>query len=376
MTQKQSLGIDYYKGLDILRFVAASGVVLFHANIFLVENGFKSAINKHYYYTGSFFLDLFFVISGFLIALILFKEIDSHQFSIKKFFIRRIFRIWPLFFFIVIGRLIIFPIIIGVDYNEILYNLKYALTFTTNLQLIFGENYESTYQILWSVCVEEHIYLIFPFFVLIFKQNRYLMISVLIILGIASIRYSEAIFDNATGLSISYLFTISYFYYFGLGALLAILLTKNPLLFHKMAQIIGFWGVQLVFITIGLLFVFDCLIDSRYTTDGLTILNGLFATYLVFLAISKKLLFDKLGIKASRFLGNISYAMYLVHPMLLGLSFYIISETNKESTSLKLIYGFPFLTIVLTIIASTVLYYIIERPFLKIKKKYTVIKNR
>ena len=100
-----SSGRVYFKGLHGLRFIAASLVIITHIEIFKARHGIENLynINKVIKNFGVYGVDFFFVLSGFLIFYLLFKEKDKFGFiNLKHFYIRRILRIWPLYYFIVV----------------------------------------------------------------------------------------------------------------------------------------------------------------------------------------------------------------------------------------------------------------------------------
>ena len=172
-TKTDTFSIGYIKGLDILRFIAAAGVIFHHIGYRLSGKGIRTPFYSFQLSSGEFFLDLFFVISGFLITSILFKEIDTKKFNIKNFFIRRILRIWPLYFFVIILSVIIIPLALNKgSVSDILYNTFFASIFATNFQALFYTVSKSTYIILWSVGIEEQIYLLFPFILLFFLRKK------------------------------------------------------------------------------------------------------------------------------------------------------------------------------------------------------------
>jgi len=98
--------IHYFNGLDVLRFICATGVIFHHTTSILNEKGIATHAEYFHRHSGPFFLDVFFVISGFLISLILMKEYQQGTFSIKNFYARRIIRIWPLYFLIVVTNIV------------------------------------------------------------------------------------------------------------------------------------------------------------------------------------------------------------------------------------------------------------------------------
>ncbi|HLC83668.1 MAG TPA: acyltransferase, partial [Bacteroidia bacterium] len=186
--KETQFSIGYFGGMDVLRFICAAGVIFHHATLTLRDKGVATQAEEIHRYSGSFFLDVFFIISGFLISLILMKEYEAGTFSLKNFFMRRIIRIWPLYFLAVILKIWLLPSLNGMSITAIKTNLLYACTFTINYQLIFNEIVK-TYTILWSICIEEHIYLLLPFLLLLFKQKFKMVSYFLIVTGIISWMY-------------------------------------------------------------------------------------------------------------------------------------------------------------------------------------------
>src|ERR1043165_2844745 len=139
-TKKEEIfSIGYFGGTDVLRFICAAGVIFHHSSFMLGEKGAHTHAEKIFQFAGSFFLDVFFVISGFLITLILMRELQAGVFSIKNFYIRRIIRIWPLYFLVVLVKIWLLSSLSGVPAETIRTNLAYALTFTVNFQVLAGE---------------------------------------------------------------------------------------------------------------------------------------------------------------------------------------------------------------------------------------------
>ena len=103
----------YFENLNSIRFIAASLVIVHHIeqfkSFFGIQNYFKDVRIEM---IGKLGVVLFFVLSGFLISYLLFKEKEyTKTISIRKFYIRRILRIWPLYFLIIILSFFVFPFI-------------------------------------------------------------------------------------------------------------------------------------------------------------------------------------------------------------------------------------------------------------------------
>jgi peptidoglycan/LPS O-acetylase OafA/YrhL len=133
-------------------------------------------------------------------------------------------------------KIFLFPLIDGISWDIIKTNLLYACTFTVNYQLILTQAVK-TYTILWSICIEEHIYLLFPLLMLFFNKKFKAISIFLIVAGVISWFYFSTIIPINT-FSIPYFVSTSYFYYFGVGILIACM--KNRSLSEKQTEKIIF----------------------------------------------------------------------------------------------------------------------------------------
>ena len=154
----------YYRPeVDGLRAIAVLAVVLFHAKFQLLAGG----------YVG---VDIFFVISGYLIGNILTAEFNNHSFSILKFYERRVRRIAPALFLILIATSIVgYFYFLPAEYKSFGQGLVAAVLFSSNILLYLkGEDYFGLQSELnpvlhlWSLGVEEQYYLFFPLLLWIF----------------------------------------------------------------------------------------------------------------------------------------------------------------------------------------------------------------
>lgn len=369
MIKKNDLNnsINYFKGIDVLRFICATGVIFHHSTMLLNNKGFATNAEVHHRFSGAFFLDVFFIISGFLISLIIMREYQLGTFSIKNFYARRIIRIWPLYFLVVLIKVIIIPLAQHTPWELLRTSLFYATTFTVNFQLI-TDTVEPVYTILWSICIEEHIYLLLPVLLFIFKGKFKIIGWVLVITGFYSWIYFKNI-PSASGYNTAYFVSTSYFYFFGIGTLIAYFYNqgvKLELLFKPIVQI------PILFIMALVIFNF---IPYNYSLGKSILINGLFGGYLVWAATQKTFIIN-LNEKVSKYLGNISYGMYLIHIMI---ALYIIKafkKSNLHFSELLCGWGIPISTVLITAAIATILYYYFERPILKFKKKYTTVESK
>ncbi|MFT5306585.1 MAG: peptidoglycan/LPS O-acetylase OafA/YrhL, partial [Chitinophagales bacterium] len=179
----------YFENLDGLRFLCFLSVFFFHSFHTEYEAISGSAIYHFFkvdiFGNGNIGVNFFFVLSGFLITFLLIEEKKLNgQINLKKFWIRRMLRIWPLFYFCVLFGFYIFPILktmFGQVPNETA-NIGYYLLFLNNFDFINnGIPDSSMLGLLWSVAIEEQFYLVWPIILFLLPIKRYWMAFVAII---------------------------------------------------------------------------------------------------------------------------------------------------------------------------------------------------
>ena len=188
----------YFKNLDSIRFIAAMMVFLDHgvkpAYQYLGLDGtllFKVFTTIS---SGGIGVTIFFVLSGFLISYLLISEHEvSGKIALKNFYVRRILRIWPLYYAVVIFSFFLYPFmksLIGMT-DHFQSNVLYYLTFLSNFDVIHIGKYFRGQDVLaqnvtWSVSVEEQFYLFWPvLFTFLPKRCWVYAISMVIIGSIA-----------------------------------------------------------------------------------------------------------------------------------------------------------------------------------------------
>ncbi|HVG42973.1 MAG TPA: acyltransferase [Chitinophagaceae bacterium] len=154
----------YYPALDGLRGLAILLVVVYHNFGFI-----------NYFFFGWLGVDLFFVLSGFLITDILLKTREQPNF-IRHFYTRRLLRIFPLYYLALILFLLLIPAanptLLNVEYYRD--NSTWLLLYLQNWLYIFNPTNQSALFHFWSLAVEEQYYLLWPFAVLLVKRAKVL----------------------------------------------------------------------------------------------------------------------------------------------------------------------------------------------------------
>lgn len=347
--------------LDGLRGIAILLVVFYHSYDFVKPSAL-----------GWLGVDIFFVLSGYLITTILIDTVGQPNF-LKNFYIRRILRIFPLYYSFIFFFLIIFPLLANrsiVQYyidNQIyiwtyLQNWLYAFHFPANASLL---NH------LWSLAVEEQFYLCWPLLILLIKKPKTLFFVMLFILILVMGMRIALILTGTIGDGAFFPFTRVD----GLciGALVA-LLHKRHIHFlsrHMALVVTGIAGLNFIFyfFNAGRIQGYPYFFFIGYTT--FTALFGLLVHEIV---MNKTPMINKpLSFAPLRFIGRISYGFYLFHwpcfvlltPLLrkhLGPHLSLSAEAQQ--------YLFPTLSVLVAFVISIISYYGFERIFLRLKKNF------
>lgn len=361
---------SYLPGLNSLRFFAALFVIISHGNISLlklniIQNGNLTFLNR-----GGEAVEFFFTLSGFLITYLLINENNKNGFiSIKKFYLRRVYRIWPLYFLVTFIGFILLGFIYPFLYKKNYFNFPILEGFI--LFLLFLPNYVArNYQVgllnpLWSIGVEEQFYLFWAPLIKIFNRNIHFIIYAFLILSI--LFFGLVFYDVFKFNLLLQNFLLSQkFYAMAIGGLFGYIyffklnLYTNSFFSSKLFQFIllccVFWYYMIGF-GFEYLFVFRVIICFLY---GLLILN---------ISVIKNKLID-LETPWLNYLGAISYGLYMLH-MLVDYVLRLIVEAFLINNLPKLfLIGFYYSTLTLATIAiASLSYYYFEKPFLKLKNK-------
>jgi peptidoglycan/LPS O-acetylase OafA/YrhL len=357
---------SHYPALDGLRGVAILLVVLYHNFGFIKQS-----------YFGWLGVDLFFVLSGFLITSILLKDIGKPGY-LKNFFIRRILRIFPLYYLILIIFLILFPLF-GLYKKELHYFTQHQWWLWTYLQnwlysfyLISDAKFLTH---LWSLAVEEQFYLLWPFIILLVKKpKRLLFIMVLMLLLVITAR-SVIWFYRVEDLNYTTLYTFTRIDGICIGSIIALLMKYKPDMIGKnMTAIVLFLAV------INFIFYFINQ-NGNYSYPyfafvGYTTFCAMFGLLLHEVVINDDKYFANriLSFRPLIFFGKISYGFYVYHwPVYIMVNTFFLNFL-KNNTGFGDYYvraGSSLLSTILAIIISVISYYFFEKYFLTLKNKFT-----
>ena len=356
--------MNYIKQLDSLRAIAVILVIIGH--------WIPKYNVVHRILNGAIGVDIFFVLSGFLISKILFDNRNKAELLnipkstvIKNFYVRRTLRIFPIYY-LTIFILYIFSDRTGTDIKS---SFIYFVTYTSNFYFFNLQHWDGMLSHLWSLAVEEQFYLIWPWIIL-FVNKKYLLpvISTFVVIGILSQFVLSDVYMND-------LLTFTCFDAFGLGALLSWITTYANQKLKKFYVIISIVAaISVFFYIIGAIQNMWTFIPLRTIVSFITIWV---ITYIIIKRETNSLRFKFiLNNRMLIFLGKISYGLYLYHliiPYVLNskmLSIY--NNPLLPDIFYKRYWQHLFLleNIIVLIIVSWLSYIFIEKPFLSLKKYF------
>ena len=295
----------YRHEIDGLRGVAVLAVIFYHA-------GFK-------FFSGGFIgVDIFFVISGYLITGILYNGLNGDAVFLKYFYIRRALRILPMLMFTLLVTLPFSWMWLPPDnLKEFGLSLIGGITFMSNFLDWKGGGYFSTaselkpLMHLWSLAIEEQFYLLYPLFILlaqkIFKKLSVKLFIIFIILGVI---FSEIL--SGIRPQMSFFMLPSRFWELLAGGLVSLIYRNKK---------IKKYDEQMSIISLAILITAFIVINENTKYPGFaTILPVLGTCGLLYYSTSKTIINDLLNWKIINIIGISSYSSYLIHQPVLAFS--------------------------------------------------------
>jgi len=366
---KKTSNENYDLGIDAVRFLAFLFVFIHH---FVFRGGNSISVDSQQFWSNSivdrisFFgsegVTIFFCLSGYLLSKLLLRELsDTGSISVRSFYLRRILRIWPLYFSYILFSLLASQIL-G---NQAIKNseLPTLLTFTYNWQQIYVGESGGIPAILWSISVEEQIYLVLPLLIVLFsKWNITRLALFLILIGYVS-RFSLFINDNS-----AYRNTFSYMSTIGVGMFYAINEVKFKIWYNKNRNLLTY--IFIVFISFYIL-SFKTIFSEDYLNIFAFDLTAFLTLCLLLMLSGTQNQSQNMLLQPLAWLGRRTYGMYIFHWPILG---FMVSRNLffKESQGISLT-GILF-AFILVVSVSAFSYRFFEKPFLNLRRKYQYVK--
>lgn len=353
----------HYPGLDILRGIAIIMVLFYHnfSVVPLADFGFLG-------------VDLFFILSGFLITDILLFEKNKENF-VRNFYVRRILRIFPVYYLTLFFLIYFYPFFFNTVYDTQYYrhNQYWFYLFFQNW-LFIAKPMEKTFLLnhFWSLAIEEQFYLLWPAVILLFRKKQQLLGATLIlfVLGFTGrllllLLYSSNNYQT--------LFTFCRFDGILIGCALAVFNFGGYSLNKKIIA-----GIIIFLFFVNLLFLSVTILTGNpkpyFPYCGFTTFSVLFGV-ITFCFISKKNNGGKTSVTGNffRFFGKISYSLYVYHWPVFVLLFPTIRDLLTKTTKLPALAGHLLAAGIVTglaILLSTLSYRYFESFFNSLKNKF------
>lgn len=385
----------YFPGLNGLRFFAAFSVVVTHIELVKHFKGYPTLwventsdeltlthiLQKIIFHAGGLGVYFFFVLSGFLITyLLLVEKAKTGTVAVKKFYWRRVLRIWPLYYLIVILGFFVIPYITtgGFNFTNKELNEHYGLNLFLYL-IIFPNIAHSMFNPVplisqtWSIGVEEQFYLIWP--VLAKKAKSVFNMLMLVFFVMIGIKVMILLMfklglGNPTLVIIKKFFAMSKIECMTTGGMGAFFLFKYP----KKFKSIVYHPVILPLALIAIPFLI--LYTPAIVQDGVHLVYSVIFLLIIANVSGNPKSFLKLENRVYNFLGKISYSIYMYHFMLIPAMFYLFKQIGIEPSNefLPQLLIYTVITAV-SIFVSWLSFTFFEGWFLKLKSKYTIIKS-
>jgi peptidoglycan/LPS O-acetylase OafA/YrhL len=373
-------GSVYFPNLNGLRAIGASIVMIGHVDFIKILWGVSNV--QWFPVFGKIGVALFFSLSGFLITTLLFNELDAtHTIRLKDFYIRRILRIWPLYYWMVFLGLVVLnripalkiPVLSEGMYDHItvlsLLNVLLIIPNFTHLYIPYSDQR-------WSIIVEEQFYLIQPAIVRIFRKRSTLVVVFIVLTFFSEIvtgmirifRLDHHLSPAVVG---EIMEQLKYLGCIAVGCLASTLFYKRE---SRLREWIFSLPVQwLVLVAIVTLSMLSFYVLHKEEAFDWRIYCLLFSIVVVNGALNPRNIF-RLETPVLNFLGKISYGIYMYHMMCIGIAFAIVRRLTADVVVQNIL--LYILSIGLTILVSWLSFDYFESIFLKLKPRLQALTTR
>lgn len=374
----------FFPNLDGLRFISFFVVFLYHSYLSIFSYLKDSQPNVYrvvefFSKNGNLGVNFFFVLSGFLITYLLIKEKEfTGRIHVPNFYVRRILRIWPLYYLCVLVGFVGFGLLKKMTGEPFVENADpwYYIFFIANFDIMntWPQKPDALLlSVLWSVAVEEQFYLSWPLILSIvpLKKYRYVFPSIILLSLVFrafhsgggdrefAFRYFHTfslIGDMALGGLFAYF--VSYenkfkTYIINLPKLVILLIYILTLVFTLFKDEIFVPGIPVIFERIVIAFCF-----------GMIILEQNYAKHSLF-KMSEMKLMSKLGIY--------TYGLYCLHFLGLYFAIKLMNALHLNGSLNHVAFSMTVLALIISVIVSLMSYHLYEKWFLRLKDKFAFI---
>jgi len=368
---KPSARTSFYRPeLDVVRFFAFLAVFVYHTlnapldrlagHVPMWFARLQVSISR----AGAYGVDLFFVLSAYLITELLLREKKARgTLDVKSFYLRRILRIWPLYYFFVPLAALV-PFLNPQHEFTLKYVLGYLLLAGNWVTIAFGPPYSAALP-LWSVSVEEQFYLLWPPVVARLSRRKIVYVAVAMLL-VANAARVVVLLLHGNGWSV-WANTFARLDPMAAGILLAAFLHGEAPKLSVLARCLMIGG--------GIVGIAVTGHHSAPWGSGLPWV-GTLVSYPVVAVSATAIVLGAIGIgvrlRPLEYLGKISYGLYVYHQMCIWITDrWFHGRSGIIHASLR-----EVVALALTIAVSAISYALLEKPFLNLKQRFAYVASR
>jgi len=358
----------FFPSLNGVRAIAALMVVISHIELYKSSLHIPGIDGIKLVNLGKVGVTIFFSLSGFLITYLLLEERKNYvNINFKAFYVRRILRIWPLYFLVIFFGFFVYPKAVSLEGFWLSMLFMPNLAFCLNLL-------PTVFDTIWSIGTEEQFYIFHPHFFRIKKVEHILYALVLFIVLFFALDGIFKIYSHHShaGVILAQLFYYARYDNMMIGAIAAVLYfnTKNKTFnfrFQKSFDLLFNKHVQAAAILLFIAFTFAYI--TWLPPQGDLIISVFSAILIVNLCENTTSIYT-LNNSICRFIGGISYGIYLLHKIPLFVILYLVKNHMSTSSFIVqnvVIYGG---TTIATVGIASASYYGYEQYFLTLKRRF------
>jgi peptidoglycan/LPS O-acetylase OafA/YrhL len=374
-------GRVFFPNLDALRFLAFLIVFIGHAfaeyrHMWLNASPVVKSLGILIFDSAQLGVSSFFVLSGFLITYLILTEISaSGRLDVIAFYVRRLLRIWPLYYALLFYAFVVHPLVerrIGIPAHAYPYWPYYVL-FLSNFDILRALPFHPLMtNVTWSVAVEEQFYLTWPLLFRVVPRRYYAAIFLTVIAASAIFRAAHSM-EGGRSYQVSH--TLGVISDMGVGGLCAYLAWKSPrfqawFARRRRMEIAIFYVAGAAVLALN-----HFLIAGGLAAVGRLAIAGVFAIIILEQNYSERSILKVSRLRFASAMGRYAYGLYLFHAVALWwvkLFYFRIRVNTKQIPFVLLV---PLTAFIVTAVAAIISYHLYERPFLKLKERFAHVKN-
>jgi peptidoglycan/LPS O-acetylase OafA/YrhL len=371
--------VTHFANLTPLRFIAAYLVVIFHVEETRKMFGLPNLTHFSVFTHGPMAVSFFFVLSGFLITFLLLQEHDQAAgIDVRRFYFRRVLRIWPLYFLMVFVGLVLIPI--GVKLGRVPYDAPFEpwdvaayfvlfLPFVVNLK--YGNHFLTP---LWSVGVEEMYYLGWAPIVKWLRKHLLAILAGTVFVKALLAIVAHYLLQSAQVLEVLRMLQFEAMAIGGLAAYF-VFHRAQPVcrhwLFSKPAQALLLLPLIVRLLAHRAAAEYSLLYASVFDHVVFTplVLMLLFAWFIVNVSVNERRIIS-LDTRLLSYLGDISYGIYMYHALVISLVFVPFLDDYRAAPGLPATLLLHALVAALTFLLAALSKSLFENRFLKYKERF------